>query len=104
MPLHPEIYNDAPASYVTPEEGNYGGTMKLMSSQVSWCADLFIMMYESMVTMDWDTSEVYGNVVVPSANEDGTEFTFQLLEGMRWSDGGARDHGRRAVYLERFCQ
>ena len=87
LPLHPEIYNDAPASYVTPEEGNYGGTMKLMSSQVSWCADLFIMMYESMVTMDWDTSEVYGNVVVPSANEDGTEFTFQLLEGMRWSDG-----------------
>ncbi len=56
-----------------------------MSSQVS--GDLFIMMYESMVTMDWDTSEVYGNVVVPSANEDGTEFTFQLLEGMRWSDG-----------------
>ena len=62
------------------------------------------MMYESMVTMDWDTSEVYGNVVVPSANEDGTEFHLPIAGGHALVRRRARDHGRRAVYLERFCQ
>ena len=59
----------------------------MMSTSVAWNADAFIMMYESMLTVDFDSNEVRGNVVDYTVNEDGTVFTFKLRDGMRWSDG-----------------
>lgn len=87
LPLEPEVYNDAPESLLEPEEGIYGGRMDLMSTVVSWNADAFIMMYESMLTVDFTNNEIYSNVVDCTVNEDATVFTFTIPEGMRWSDG-----------------
>ncbi len=87
LPLEPEIYDDYEHAYLTPEQGNYGGTMRFVTSAVNWDADVFLMMTEFMVTLDLSTNEVRDNVVKYEVSEDNTVFTFTLREGMKWSDG-----------------
>lgn len=65
--------------------GTYGGTINLANGGGSW--DLSRPILESIVHYNTDGS-YYPNVIKAfDHNEDFTEWTFYLREGMRWSDG-----------------
>ncbi len=88
IPLEPKLVNELPASLLSYEIGQYGGTLR--TAVVSWrLADVFIGTNEPLInTAGLLGEEVTGNVLLGwEANEDQTEFTFFLREGMRWSDG-----------------
>ena len=71
------------------EAGKYGGTLRFITSVVNWDADVFVMNDEAFLKMASTSSGMITPNVVESyeANEEQTEFTFRLREGLRWSDG-----------------
>ncbi|MDR1262414.1 MAG: ABC transporter substrate-binding protein [Oscillospiraceae bacterium] len=74
---------------MTYENGNYGGTLRFITSIVNWDADVFVGDNEALLTMESAASDTITPNLVESfeANEDQTEFTFKLREGLKWSDG-----------------
>ncbi|MBQ4089210.1 MAG: hypothetical protein IJC56_04935 [Clostridia bacterium] len=71
------------------EIGNYGGTMRLVTSVVNWDADGFIGNNEALLTMESTSSDVITPNIVESyeVSDDQTTFTFTLRNGLKWSDG-----------------
>ena len=71
------------------EIGKYGGTMRFITAVVNWDADVFIMNNEGLLTMASANSDVITPNIVESyeVNDEQTEFTFRLREGLKWSDG-----------------
>ncbi len=71
------------------EVGTYGGTMETAHSNPGWNPSLFIMMNRGLLGAPGiGTADLTGNLYDDfSINEDNTVFTFQLREGLRWSDG-----------------
>lgn len=71
------------------EIGDYGGTWR--SAMVGGSDDGWILRtlsYENLMRWTPDWSGVIPNIVESAeVNEDATEFTFKLREGMKWSDG-----------------
>jgi peptide/nickel transport system substrate-binding protein len=71
--------------------GTYGGTLQLAQEAPSGDPIIFIGMNEGLLwaPSGFDYSQgIQGNVVEGyEANEDDTEFTFHMREGLRWSDG-----------------
>ncbi len=71
------------------EIGQYGGTLRLVYSNVGWSADTFIMNNEALlggrgITVDG----IMGTVVKDyDVSQDGKVFTFYMREGLKWSDG-----------------
>ncbi len=69
--------------------GQYGGqwrTALLGRADTAWL--LRTVGYENLVRWDPDWKSIIPNVAKKfEANPDGTEFTFFLREGMKWSDG-----------------
>jgi peptide/nickel transport system substrate-binding protein len=69
--------------------GDYGGTWRSGlggGGDIPWLVRT--MGYENLVRWDVEWTEVIPNVAESfEVNDDGTEFTFYLREGMRWSDG-----------------
>jgi len=69
--------------------GEYGGTWRAVltgSGDQSWLVRT--VGYENLVRWNPEWTEVIPNVAESfEVSEDGTQFTFRLREGMKWSDG-----------------
>lgn len=82
LPLEPAVV--APAE----EVGQYGGTWRRVATRPTDNRLIDRMGYEPLVRRARDGTAVVANIAHRwEANADGTEFTFHLREGMRWSDG-----------------
>ena len=72
------------------EIGTYGGTWNQAMLGFTDSASIQnVVGYEPLVrwSPDWNEDVIEGVAHTWSANDDATEFTFELREGMRWSDG-----------------
>ncbi len=71
------------------EIGKYGGTMRFITAVVNWDADVFVLNNEGLLSMASINSDVITPNIVESyeVNDEQTEFTFKLREGLKWSDG-----------------
>ena len=89
LPENPRLIHEFLDEYLDPEIGNYGGTLRFVTSSVNWDADVFIGNEESILTMQSTTSDQVDANIVESyeVNEDNTVFTFKLRKGLKWSDG-----------------
>ena len=67
------------------EIGNYGGTIRLVTSVVNWDADGFIGNNEALLTMESANSDtITANVVEAyEVSDDQTTFTFTLRKGLK---------------------
>ncbi len=71
------------------EPGKYGGTLRSAHFRPDWNPDVFVMINEPLLSApDLGVDNIRGNVLRDfEVNEDNTEFTFYMREGMKWSDG-----------------
>ncbi len=71
------------------EIGEYGGVMRFASSRPDDNPDIFIMINENVLAAPGiGITGIYGNVVESyEVNDDNTVFSFNLREGLKWSDG-----------------
>lgn len=69
--------------------GEYGGVMRFAHPNPDWNPDVFIMLNENVLAAPGiGVTGIYGNVVESyEVNDDNTVFTFNLREGLKWSDG-----------------
>lgn len=77
--------NDLPELQI----GEYGGVMRFAHPNPDWNPDVFIMLNENVLAGPGiGVAGIYGNVVEDyQVNDDNTVFTFNLREGLKWSDG-----------------
>ncbi|MXZ26010.1 MAG: hypothetical protein F4Y80_14380, partial [Caldilineaceae bacterium SB0665_bin_21] len=71
------------------EIGEYGGVMRFAHPSPDVHADIAIMLIENVLAAPGiGITGIYGNVVESyEVNDDNTVFSFNLREGLRWSDG-----------------
>jgi peptide/nickel transport system substrate-binding protein len=89
LPDVPKITNEMDSSQLDYEIGEYGGTLSVISSNPDSSDNLFVMLNEPIINTPGLLGETFtGNVVEDfEVNEDETEFTFYMREGLKWSDG-----------------
>ncbi len=77
--------NDLPELQI----GEYGGVMRFAHPNPDWNPDVFIMLNENVLAAPGiGVAGIYGNVVESyEVNPENTVFTFNLREGLKWSDG-----------------
>ena len=71
------------------EIGEYGGVMRFAHPSPDVQADIAIMLIENVLAAPGiGITGIYGNVVESyEVNDDNTVFSFNLREGLKWSDG-----------------
>ncbi len=71
------------------QPGRYGGTLRSAHFRPEWNPDIFVMTNEPLlIAQGISVNQIKGNVVRDfEVNEDNTEFTFYMREGLKWSDG-----------------
>ncbi len=71
------------------EIGEYGGVMRFAHPSPDIQADIAIMLIENVLAAPGiGIAGIYGNVVESyEVNDDNTVFSFNLREGLKWSDG-----------------
>jgi len=71
------------------EIGEYGGVMRFAHPSPDVHADIAIMLIENVLAAPGiGITGIYGNVVESyEVNDDNTVFSFNLREGLKWSDG-----------------
>ncbi len=89
LPKPPKLTNEMPASQLKFENGQYGGTLRTVTSVPDWDADVFVMCNEPLInTPGILGEEITGNIVKEfRVSDDQKEFTFFMRQGLRWSDG-----------------
>jgi len=89
LPHNPKLANAMPPEWLDYQIGKYGGTMRLVSKEVDWDADMFVMNNEGLLNTPGIVGrEITGNVLEGfESNDAQTEFTFFLRQGLKWSDG-----------------
>lgn len=87
----PEVADRLPDDpfIVTPLEiGEYGGTWRRTKGPSDWANLHRTIVYEPLVRWDTEYKSVIPNVAQGwEINDDGTEITFFLRPGLKWSDG-----------------
>jgi peptide/nickel transport system substrate-binding protein len=82
LPAHPRVVE--PAN----EIGTYGGEFLSIYGSRGRLAEFRQFGYENLVRWSVDGSEVIPNIAESwEINEDATEYTFTIREGIKWSDG-----------------
>jgi len=89
LPIVDERLPTAPlVSPVVEEIGQYGGTWRRVWLGPSDSYGMWRLRHETLLRWSPDSTHVGPNVAESwEINEDGTEFTVHLREGMHWSDG-----------------
>lgn len=85
LPTNPRVIKP-----LTDEQGVYGGEMRVgfVGASPEWGGLLFVAAWEHLVSWKPDFSGYEFNIVENIvANDEVTEYTMYLREGMRWSDG-----------------
>lgn len=63
-------------------------TFNYLLSQESTSAEVLGLIYEGLITIDYNTSEIVPALAESwDISEDGLTFTFTLKDGLKWSDG-----------------
>ena len=85
LPENPRIVKEMLDEDLDMEIGNYGGTIRLVTSVVNWDADGFIGNNEALLTMESANSDtITANVVEAyEVSDDQTTFTFTLRKGLK---------------------
>jgi len=83
---------DIPASWIKPEIGKYGGTLRMVDYVAGhWGLDFRWVQWEPWLHTEgltYDPDHVYGNVMKSfEMSPDYKTFTFHMREGMKFSDG-----------------
>ena len=89
LPENPASPHDMTSEDLDLEVGNYGGTLRTISSATDWSDDVFIGMTENLLTAESVNSGIYDANIVEEyeVSDDCKEFTFKLRKGLKWSDG-----------------
>jgi len=89
LPVEPKVINDFSPDVLEYEIGNYGGKLRTVTAAQDWDTQGFIGMTENILNMvNSNSQEITPNLVSAyTMNEDGSEYTFTLREGLKWSDG-----------------
>lgn len=89
MPKEPKLVHEILEEYLEPEVGNYGGTIHSNTPMVNTDLSVFVGLNEALLSCtSVNSGEIIGNILKGyDTNEDCTEFTLYLREGLKWSDG-----------------
>jgi peptide/nickel transport system substrate-binding protein len=89
LPKEPKIANEMPADQLKYVIGRYGGTIRTATASLNTDALVFTMTNEPLLNTPGALGkEVTGNILKGySVSADQKEFTFQMREGLKWSDG-----------------
>ena len=89
LPENPRVVKEILDEYLDYECGNYGGTLRLITSVVNWDADGFVGNDEAFLTMESANSDQITPNVVENYEVDDEQkvFTFTIRKGLKWSDG-----------------
>ena len=100
LPVNPEV--------VTPFEeiGIYGGTLRrVLGGSNDHNSILRFVSPQGLTRWKPDFSEVIPNLAESwTVNDEGTEFTFKLREGMKWSDGAPFTADDLMFYVQDLLQ
>ena len=89
LPENPKELNELKEEHLVLEEGQYGGTLRVITTATNDIGSFLVGMMEPLVNSpSFEGDEFVANVAESFAvNEDASEYTFTLRKGMKWSDG-----------------
>lgn len=89
LPQDPKVVNEEPSNFLKYQIGNYGGTLRTVTTQAGWDADVFVMDNEPLLnTPGILGKQVIGNILKGySVSADDKTYTFYMRKGLKWSDG-----------------
>lgn len=89
LPKEPKLTNELPKDVLNYEIGRYGGTLRTVRLDPVNDSALFVINNEPLV----NSPGVLGEEITPNivksfkVSDDQKEFTFELRQGLKWSDG-----------------
>ena len=89
LPENPKLLNELKEEHLVLEEGQYGGTLRVITTATNDIGNFLVGMMEPLVNSpSFEGDEFVANVAESfEVNEDASEYTFTLRKGMKWSDG-----------------
>ncbi|WP_308638150.1 ABC transporter substrate-binding protein [Paenibacillus silvisoli] len=89
LPADYKITNEMAEGQLQYEIGNFGGTLRTVTSVPNWDADVFVMDNEPLLNTPSILGEkLTGNVLKDYLlSDDQKSISFQMRQGLKWSDG-----------------